>query len=61
MTTIREKVPFDFLAGNIGSGNRCPNIELFGYNNEMCWIVDTWLKIEPAFVASLLIYGIFNW
>ncbi len=58
---LADKFPFDFVKGNIGSGSECPNIEFFGYRHEFCWVVEIWLSIEPAFITSLMVYGIFNW
>ena len=61
ITVLKDKFPFDFLEGSIGSGSGCPEITLFGFRNELCWIVDIYLKIRPAVIASMLIYGIFHW
>lgn len=60
-TALADKFPFDFLKDNIGSGSGCPQIELFSYVTQMCWIIDIWLRIEPAFLGSLFVYGIFHW
>ncbi|NET46704.1 hypothetical protein [Okeania sp. SIO2B3] len=55
--------PMDFLynGGFIPGSSECPSVEFFGYEHQMCFLLDAYNNVvSPAFQLSLLIYAIFH-
>lgn len=54
--------PMDFLFnGNIpSSSNECPNIEFYGYSQDLCWVLDIYRTVSPGISLALIIYSIFH-
>ena len=55
--------PMDFLFNGSTSlsSSQCPNIEFFGHQHEMCWVLDIYTDVvSPAFILSTMIYAVFH-
>ena len=61
LDVFKDKFPLDFVqAPTIGGLKDCPQLTMFGFTHEACFIVDTFEKIEPGIIASLFILAIIS-
>jgi hypothetical protein len=57
----QAKFPFDFFLEPISSSGdtTCPQLDIFGYVQDACFLYDIYLTIRPAILISLFISAIF--
>ncbi len=61
LDVFKDKFPLDFVQAPVINGVKdCPELTMFGFTHEACFIVDTFEKIEPGIIASLFILAIIS-
>ena len=49
-----------FNGPSLSSSNECPQIEFFGHEQNLCWVLNTYRLISPGITLSIIIYSIFH-